>query len=135
MTTIDSILSTALAHPRRIVLPEGEDPRILDACSQAASKQLVNPIVVGNQDTIRSLATDHNIDLAGVTIVDPADASYRSRYINVLVEARRHKGMTPEQANEQLDSSLVFAGCMVRAGDADGCVAGAMTATASPLSG
>ena len=129
MNAIDSILKQATSNPKTIVLPESADPRIVQACSLIAERQLARPVLVGNRDEVESIAQDRHINLTNITIVDPSSDSNRGHYVATLLEARKHKGLTEQQATQQINDPLIYAGCMVRSGDADGCVAGAANTT------
>ncbi len=129
MSAFDRVLEKAKSVTRNIVLPEATDVRVLTAASQAQAQQLVKPILLGNVDQINQTANQNTISLNDITIVDPTSADNREKYIELLVKKRERRGMTIEKATEVIDNPLMFANLMVSAGDADGCVAGAITAT------
>lgn len=129
MSAFDQILQKAKSVSRNIVLPEGTDVRVLSAACEAKAQQLVQPILLGNPDLIKQTAKQNSISLDAITLIDPTSASTREKYINLLVEKRQRRGMTPEKATDAINNPLMFANLMVSAGDADGCVAGAITAT------
>lgn len=126
------IIERAAGSNARIVLPEGSDERIILAAEMAARKDLCELIVLGDKIT---LATKFSRKaLKNITIIDPAtESKKREMYANTLYELRKHKGMTPEQALEELKDNLVFAMLMLKSDDADGIVAGAITETADVL--
>jgi len=105
------------------------DARVLTAASQAQAQQLVNPILLGNPDQIKQTAKQNNIALDAISIIDPTLADTRDKYIELLVKKRERRGMTVEKATDAINNPLMFANLMVSSGDADGCVAGAITAT------
>ena len=110
----------------RIALPEGDDPRTVRAAAWLAEHDVVRPILIGREDAVRQVARDADVTLgSGVSIVDPAQSSRRQDYAQALFQKRKHKGMTYEQAGQQIDDVLYWGDLMVDAGDADGCVAGA----------
>ena len=125
MSAFDRILETARAKPRRIVLPEGTDPRIAEGAAMAARDGLARPVLLGSEDGIRGL-----LDGADVEIVDPTASEDAERYAAAFHEARRHKGVDGAAAREAVRAPLAHAAMMVREGDAAGSVAGAATATA-----
>ncbi len=130
MNLIARIIERARSAPRRIVLPEGEDDRVLRAASRAAREGVARPVIVGAGAAIRETAARERVDLTGVEIVDPQASPLAPAFAEALHELRRSKGMTPAQANEAVCDPLCFADLMVRLGHADGCVAGAVRTTA-----
>jgi len=134
MSAFDRILDKARAQPRRIVLPEALDERILTAACQAFEQRIAQPVLLGIEEEIRALASTVNLSIDGIDVVDPASSPARNTYVDLLTELRAHRGMTPEKATIKLNDPLTFACLMVRAGDADGCVSGAITATAKVVS-
>jgi phosphate acetyltransferase len=126
---LDNFAHRAKQQPQTIVLPEGTDPRILEAAAHCARQGLARPIVLGISDEINAICKTQDIDPDGITIVDPCRNEQSASYAELLYELRKAKGMTMEQASTLITQPIVFANCMVRAGDADGCVAGAQHAT------
>jgi phosphate acetyltransferase len=104
---------------RRIVFPEGDDPRIVEAARRLLADGLIEPTLICRPGTP-----------AGMACVDPASSPKLNAYIEILHQRRRAKGMTAMEARQAALSPLVFAGLMVAAGDADGFVGGAATTTA-----
>lgn len=134
MSFIDSIKKEAEKEIKTIVLPESEDIRVLEATQIVLEEGFANIILIGNPDDINKLAEEHNINLKGAQIVNPATYSNFSKYANDLYELRKNKGMTLNQAKELLMSnSRYFAAMMVKEGDADGFVSGAANPTADTL--
>lgn len=129
MKALNNIFARAAAEPRRIVLAEGEDARVLKAAVIAVERGIANVVVLGNAASVKSLAQAEGISLVGVELVDPATAPERSRYADVLYSLRKAKGMTKAQAEEAIADPLHYAQMMVREGDADGSVAGAVYTT------
>lgn len=116
----------ARALRKRIALPEGEDPRTIQAAAWLAEREIVRPILIGREAAIRSGAADLGVALPHtVPIVDPSTSERRQGYAQALYQKRKHKGLTYEQAGEIAGDVLYFGDLMVDAGDADGCVAGA----------
>ena len=134
MSFIDRIKKEAEKEIKTIVLPESEDIRVLEATQIVIEEGFANIILIGNPDDINKLAEEHNINLTGAQIVNPATYSNFSKYANDLYELRKNKGMTLNQAKELLMSnSRYFATMMVKEGDADGFVSGAANPTADTL--
>ncbi len=129
MKALNNIRERARQAPRRIVLCEGEDPRVLAAAARATREGLASILLVGELVRIESAATEHGIDLAGVELIDPADSLLTSRLARTLHDLRETKGMTREQAAREVLEPLCFADLLVREGHADGSVAGAVLTT------
>ena len=134
MAYIDIIKDKARADRKTIVLPETTDKRTLIAAAHVIEERLANIIMVGKEEKIRDGAGWLELDLDKVTIIDPENTDKLDYYTNILYECRKHKGMTEERAREILLSDyLTFGVVMVKAGDADGMVAGCCHATADVL--
>lgn len=134
MAYIDIIKDKARADKKTIVLPETTDKRTLIAAAHVIEERLANIIMVGKEEKIRDGAGWLELDLDKVTIIDPENTDKLDYYTNILYECRKHKGMTEEKAREILLSDyLTFGVVMVKAGDADGMVAGCCHATADVL--
>ena len=134
MSYIDLIKDKARADVKTIVLPETRDKRTLIAASKIIEEGLANIIMVGNEEKIMDGAGWLEVDLDGVTVVDPANCDKFEEYVTLLYETRKAKGMTMEKAREiLLKDYLTFGVVMVKANDADGMVAGACHATADVL--
>ncbi len=132
MGFIDGIKERAKQNIKTIVLPESDDRRTLEAASRAMAEGFAKIILIGNKEQI--LKDAQGLDLAGAEIVDPNNTDKLQKYIDLLVEVRKSKGMTPEQARELLTNDYLYFGVtMVKAGDADGMVSGAVHSTADTL--
>ncbi|MCW8886995.1 MAG: phosphate acetyltransferase [Motiliproteus sp.] len=129
MKALNNIFKRAADAPKRVVLAEGEDPRILEAAAIASERGIAEITLLGDVDKINALAAENNFDLSKVAVVDPARSADVDRYGNALYELRKAKGMTPDQAAELIQNPLYFAQVMVQVGDADGSVAGAVYTT------
>ena len=130
MNLLDRILDRASLAPQRIVLCEGEDPRVLKAARQAADENIAHIILVGDNQKISLAAQEHGCSLAGIELVDPRNSPLAPQLQQTLLELRQKRGMTPEQAQRAILQPLTFAMLMVRLGHADGSVAGAVLTTA-----
>ncbi len=129
MKAINRIIDRARANPGRIVLCEGDDPRVLQAALRATREGTARIVLVGERGKIQKLADDEAIDLSGMEMIDPADSPLTASYAQELFKLREKKGMTLEQAQQEVLKPLCFANLMVRLGDADGSVAGAVHTT------
>ena len=132
MAFIDSIKKRAKQNKKTIVLPETADMRTLEAAHTILQEGIADIILVGDKQTIIKKAD--GLDLTGAKFVDPYDCDKLNDYVSILVELRKKKGMTPEEAKELLLTNVLYFGCiMVKAGDADGMVAGAVNSSANVL--
>lgn len=134
MAYIDLIKERAKRDVKTIVLPESTDKRTLIAASKILEEGIANIIMIGNEEKIMDGAGWLEVDLDGLTVIDPAKTEKLDEYVNLLYEVRKSKGMTLEKAREiLLNDYLTFGVMMVKANDADGMVAGACHATADVL--
>ena len=134
MSVIDEIKNKAKANKKTVVLPETTDMRTLTAAAEVISEGIADIILVGKEEEIKAKAEAEGLDLAKASFVDPENCDHLNTYIESLCEARKSKGLLPEDAKEILLSNPLFFGAtMVRVGDADGMVAGACHATADTL--
>jgi len=129
---IEKIKLRAKSNKKTIVLPETADMRTLEAAHKILHEDIANIILVGDKNTILKKAGE--LDLTGARFVDPHDCEKINDYVALLVELRKSKGITPEEAKELLLTNVLYFGCiMVKAGDADGMVAGAVNSSANVL--
>ena len=134
MGFIDSIKQRAKADKKTIVLPETADMRTLQAAHKILEEDIADIILIGDKADIVKRAKEKNLDLNKASFVDPYDCPKLNDYVALLVELRKKKGITPEEAKELLLTNLLYFGCiMVKAGDADGMVAGAVNSSANVL--
>ena len=134
MTLFEKLTSNARTHRRRIVLPEGTEPRTLNAANRIIADALADIILIGDPAEIHRMATEMNLpEISRATIVNPAEEAVIDRYAPLLLELRRSKGMTEEESRLTTANPLYLGCLMVKAGDADGQVAGAMNTTANVL--
>ena len=134
MSVIDEIKNKAKANKKTVVLPETTDMRTLTAAAEVISEGIADIILVGKEDEIKAKAEAEGLDLAKASFVDPENCDHLNTYIESLCEARKSKGLLPEDAKEILLSNPLFFGAtMVRVGDADGMVAGAINSSANVL--
>ncbi|MCI5480209.1 MAG: phosphate acetyltransferase [Lachnospiraceae bacterium] len=134
MAFIDLIKAKAKTDKQSIVLPETKDKRTLIAAAQVLKEGTADIIMIGKEEKIMDGAGWLDVDLTGVTVVDPDIDPKLDEYVEVLYELRKHKGMTPEKAREILTTDwLTYGVMMVKQKDADGMVAGACHSTADTL--
>ena len=116
--------SAAKADKKTIVLPEGEDPRTIEAAKKIVEEGLANLVVLGDPEQIK---------IDGVTVIDPRTAEKKQAYAEKFAELRAKKGVTLPEALEQMNDATYFGTMMVKMGDADGLVSGACHSTANTL--
>lgn len=134
MGFIDEIKNKARQNKQTIVLPESEDKRTLQAAEVVLKEGLANVVLIGNPEKVSKDAEALGVDVSGATVIDPNNSDKLQSYVDLLVELRKSKGMTPEKAKELLTTDYLYYGVtMVKSGDADGMVAGACHATADVL--
>jgi phosphate acetyltransferase len=131
MNLIEQMKEKAKANKKRIVLPEASDLRVIQAASAALHEGLADLILIGNKAEILRLAGE--LDLSGATIIDPETADKRTKYSATFYELRKAKGMTPEKAEKLMKDPVYFGMMMLKLGDADGLVSGAVHSTADTL--
>ncbi len=128
-----SLLKRAREQRRHIVLPEGEDERILEAAEYLLQRQAVTLTVLGRERRIRDWINRLGLKLDDLRIIDPRHSEHRNDLADTLFERRRHKGMTRDQAWDLVDDVSYFGTLMVEQGLADGMVSGATHATAATI--
>ena len=134
MTLIEKIIARAQSNKQRIVLPESLEERTLTAADQSLADGIAEIILIGNPDEIYALAEKlglKHIDKA--TIIDPATSEKTEEYAQLLYDLRKSKGMTIEEARKKVLDPLYFGCLIIKNGDADGQVAGALNTTGNVL--
>jgi phosphate acetyltransferase len=122
----------ARSAKKRIVLPEGNEPRTIKAASICASRGIATPVLLGNPEEINRVALQQGVTLdKGVEIIDPIAS--RENYVARLVELRKSKGLTAEAAREQLEDNVVLGTMMIENNEVDGLVSGAVHTTANTI--
>jgi len=122
------VTNKARKDPKRVVYPEGDSPRILRAAHIVASEGIAKPVVLGNPENIKSIASEHEIDMTGIEIVDQATSEKRQIYAKRFHELRQRRGMTMEKALWQLRDRTYFGVMMLEQGDCDAVLSGATSA-------
>lgn len=113
----------------RIILPEGTDPRVLEAAVIVSEEALAVPSVIGDADTVSKVATDAGIDPALLNIIDPENLDNIEALRKGYIDLRAGRGADPEKAALEVEDPIILAAMMVREGMGDGIVAGAVTTT------
>ncbi|MGO1184283.1 MAG: phosphate acetyltransferase [Micrococcaceae bacterium] len=130
---LHQLISRAGADRKRIVLPEGEDPRILRAAEILRRREVCDLVVLGNVARVREVAAQEGVDLTGLELVDPADSLDRERYAEEYARVRAHRGVDLDRAREVMQEGAYFGTMMVQLGDVDGMVSGAAHTTANTI--
>ncbi len=134
MSIIDKIRAKAKADVKHVVLAEGTEPRTVQAAAKIVSLGLAKITLVGARADIEAKAKELGVDLTGVAIADPAVCEKTPAYAEQLFHIREKKGMTLEKATELcLKNTLFFGTMMLKMGDADAMVAGAINTTGDVL--
>jgi len=131
MPAFDLILERARSSPKRILLPEATDERVLEAALDTAEQNLAKPVLLGDRKALHSAAKHRSFLLDACEIRNPDDADLLDRCSDLLLEKRGHRGMTRDKALQALKDPVTLACAMVSIGEVDGCVAGASCSTAS----
>ena len=133
MSFIEQIKQRAKQEIKTIVLPEATDTRILEAAQIIKEEGYAKVILIGNEEEVRKLANEKNIDLGETEIIDPSKSKETERYAKELYELRKAKGMTEEQANQLVLEPVYYGMMMVKLNEADGLVSGAAHSTSDTL--
>lgn len=133
MGVIETICARARANVKRIVLPEGDDPRTVEAAARLHAEGLAQPVLLGRADRIRAVAAERGVGVAGLELVDPGTDGRADAYAQTLFKLRQARGMTREEARDRARDPMYFGMLMVRAGEADGLVSGAVHSTGDML--
>ena len=131
MSIMEKITEKARKSMKHIVLAEGIEERNINAASLATQRGIAKITLIGNPDEVKAAAK--GVDLTGVDVVDPATDSHRQAYIDKLVELRGTKGVDAAKADKLLNDPLYWGVMMVKMGDADGMVSGAIHSTGDVL--
>ena len=132
MSFIESIKERAKQNKKTIVLPESMDSRVMEAASKILSENIANIIIIGTPEEI--MESSKGYDISGATIINPYTSELTEDLVLKLVELRKNKGMTYEEAKRLLLEDYMYYACMlVKDGKADGCVSGACHSTSNTL--
>jgi len=134
MTLLEQIRENAKKANKRIVLPEGEEERTLKAAEQILGEGIAQLVLIGNPDVIKAEAEKFGLkNISKAVIIDTKTCENKQKYAEIMAEIRKSKGMTVEKALKQLESPYYLGTLMIKAGDADGMVAGAICSTADTI--
>ena len=133
MTFIEKICLKAQADKKRIVLPEGEEERTIRASEVIKNKSLAEVVLIGDMSVIKAKAAKFGVNIEGIEIVDPITSEKAEIYAKEFYELRKKKGMTIEKAAETVKDPVYFATMMLKMGEVDGMVSGAVHYTGDLL--
>lgn len=130
MSILQNIRERAAADPQHIILPEGEDVRTVQAAAICVNERIAKITIIGNEEKVRSLASESGANLNGVEILDHRKSHDFGKLATLYHQMRNAKGVTLEEAEQTVKDPLYFGNLLVREGKADGSVAGATNTTA-----
>ncbi len=134
MELLDRIKQNAKKHNMRIVLPEGYEERTIKAADKALEEGLARIILIGDPEEIKTHSSELGLkNISRAVIVDPVSHEKKDHYIDMMVELRKNKGLTREEASKLIEDPLYLGVLMIKNGDADGEVSGADHATGDVL--
>jgi phosphate acetyltransferase len=130
MEILKKIRERARQAKKTVVLPEAQDDRIIKATKIIVDEDLAHIILLSADGNLKARAESFGLDLSKVKVVNPLESPDLGKFSEQFYQIRKHKGVTPEQANEQMKNFVNFGAMLVNSGSADGFVAGAVTTTA-----
>ena len=133
MDLLEKLKNRARAVPQRVVLPEGEDDRVIQAAAQVSAERFAKTTLLGRANNIQAAARRLGVKLEGVEILDPLASPRLDAYAQIYLDRRRARGVTLEEAHQTARKPLYFAALRVAAGDADASVGGATNSTAETV--
>ena len=133
MSMVEDIRKKAQSKLMTIVLPEGDEPRTVQAAKIIKDEGLAKPVLLGKLEAIKNTAKETGTDITGIEIIDPAESPKAKDYAAELYELRKAKGVTPEDAVKLVADPMYFGIMMIKCGDADGLVSGAVHTTGDML--
>src|SRR5882757_8624443 len=133
MRFIGSVIEKLQRHPKRVVFPEGDEPRVLQAARQFQALRLGAPILLGNAAKIQDIAEGMNIPLEGIRIIDPATSEDTETFARRFHSLRRERGLRATEAREAMLQPNYYGAMMLAMHQADGCIAGASHISGSVL--
>ena len=133
MRMMEKVFEKAKKDLRKIVLPEGEEGRTVQAAAILKAEGLAEIVLLGNPEIIREEAAQRGVSVEGIELIDPTDSPKAAEYAEELYELRKAKGVTPEDAAALVADPMYYGIMMVKTGDADGLVSGAVHSTGDML--
>lgn len=133
MNLMEKIWSSARLNKKTIVLPEGQEPRTIEATEKIVKEGLANVVLLGDIAKIKKIAEDLKVNIDGAIIINPKESEKKEEYAQYLYEIRKSKGLTYEKAQDLVNDELYYGTIMVKKGEADGMVSGAIHTTGDLL--
>ncbi|MCR4992150.1 MAG: phosphate acetyltransferase [Lachnospiraceae bacterium] len=133
MSMVEDIRKKAQSKLMTIVLPEGDEPRTVQAAKIIKDEGYAKPVLLGSIDAIKNTAKETGTDITGIELIDPAASPKAKEYVAELYELRKAKGVTEEDAAKLVQDVMYYGIMMVKTGDADGLVSGAVHTTGDML--
>ena len=134
MALIDNIIARAKSNKQRIVLPESFEERTITAADKAIADDIAEIILIGNREKVLAYAAGLGLkNIEKATIIDPETSEKTEEYAQLLFQLRQKKGMTEEQAHKLVKDPLYFGCLIIKSGDADGQISGALSTTGETL--
>ena len=133
MGMIELVKVKARKCVKTIVLPEGDEPRTVQAAVKIQQEKIARPILLGDPARVKAVAAEKGVDVSNIEIVNPQASPKAAEYTNALYELRKAKGVTEEQAKQLVQDPMYYGIMMVKLGDADGLVSGAVHTTGDML--
>ncbi|MBN2226484.1 MAG: phosphate acetyltransferase [candidate division Zixibacteria bacterium] len=130
---LESIKQKARAKNRKVVLPEGTEPRTIQAAKTMVAEKIARVTLLGDKNEIAKLAKEHGLNLDTVEVIDPAHADNLDEFVDAFCELRKKKGITKDEAAKTMKTVLFYGAMMVRKDIADASVAGAVNTTGDVL--
>jgi malate dehydrogenase (oxaloacetate-decarboxylating)(NADP+) len=118
------LITRAQHDPKRVVFPEGEDPKILRAAQILVDDAIAHPILLGRHDRVNAMAEELGIPLTGITVEEPGTSKRREKYARHLWQRRQRKGLSLIEAEQRITRATTFGSVMVACGDADALLGG-----------
>lgn len=133
MSFISEMKDLAKSNIKRIILPEGNEERTLKASSIIQKERFADVVLLGDKEEIEKKAKDIGVDISGIEIIDPKTSEKKDDYAKKLFELRKHKGVTLASAEKIVLDPMYFGTMMIKEGDGDGMVSGAVHTTGDLL--
>ena len=133
MSMVDDIKKKAQSKLMTIVLPEGDEPRTVQAAKIIKDEGLAKPVLIGTREAVQKTAKETGTDITGIEVINPAESPKAKEYAETLYELRKAKGLTEEDAAKLVQDVMYYGIMMVKTGDADGLVSGAVHTTGDML--
>jgi malate dehydrogenase (oxaloacetate-decarboxylating)(NADP+) len=118
------IITRATNDPKRVVFPEGEEPKVIQAAQICADEGIARPVLLGRRDVIERLAAEHGVATDELEIIDPEQSPRREHYARYLWQRRQRKGLSLGEAGQRLHNPNYFGCCMLACGEADAVLSG-----------